>query len=66
VSPRLYINNSYATGDVIANGAIESKQIGGLVGANASQNIINGSYATGKVKGDTEIGGLVGNNYGVS
>lgn len=64
VSPRLYINNSYATGDVIANGAIESKQIGGLVGANASQNIINGSYATGKVKGDTEIGGLVGNNYG--
>lgn len=63
-APRLYINNSYATGNVIANGAVESKQVGGLVGANASQNIVNGSYTTGKVKGDFDVGGLVGNNYG--
>ncbi|ENX61301.1 MULTISPECIES: filamentous hemagglutinin N-terminal domain-containing protein [Acinetobacter] len=63
-TPRLYINNSYATGDVITNGAVKGTQVGGLVGANASQNIINSSYAMGKVKGDIEVGGLVGNNYG--
>ncbi|MGA4854080.1 filamentous hemagglutinin N-terminal domain-containing protein [Acinetobacter haemolyticus] len=62
---RLYINNSYATGDVIANGVVHSKYVGGLVGLNASNNIINGSYATGLVKGNLDVGGLVGRNDGI-
>ncbi|WP_436873077.1 filamentous hemagglutinin N-terminal domain-containing protein [Acinetobacter haemolyticus] len=62
--PRLYINNSYATGDVIAINLPISEHVGGLVGAHSSNNIINGSYATGRVKGRLNVGGLVGNNYG--
>lgn len=65
LAPRLYINNSYATGDVTATGGIKSENIGGLVGANATKDIINGSYATGRVKGDTYVGGLVGRNDGI-
>ncbi|WP_312068755.1 filamentous hemagglutinin N-terminal domain-containing protein [Acinetobacter sp.] len=61
-TPRLYINNSYATGDVIASDAVESQHIGGLVGGNAPDNIINASYATGRVKGNTNVGGLIGHN----
>ncbi|MCH7315216.1 filamentous hemagglutinin N-terminal domain-containing protein [Acinetobacter sp. ANC 3882] len=64
LAPRLYINNSYATGDVTATGGIKSENIGGLVGVNATKDIINGSYATGRVKGDTYVGGLVGRNDG--
>ena len=63
-TPRLYINNSYATGDVIASNAITSQYVGGLVGANAPYNIINSSYATGRTKGHTSVGGLVGYNNG--
>lgn len=60
--PRLYINNSYATGDVVATDSFQSNDIGGLVGANAPDNIIDNSYATGRVKGNIHVGGLVGNN----
>ncbi|ENU30921.1 hypothetical protein F991_01264 [Acinetobacter sp. CIP-A165] len=64
LEPRLYINNSYATGDVIAINLPLSQHVGGLVGAHSSNNIINGSYATGQVQGGLNVGGLVGNNYG--
>jgi len=62
LAPRLYINNSYATGDVTAIGSIKSEHIGGLVGANGTKDIINSSYATGRVKGNTNVGGLIGHN----
>ncbi|SDK41487.1 The GLUG motif-containing protein [Natronorubrum texcoconense] len=54
------ILNSYATGEVEAEG----RQVGGLVGTLGSNSAIRNSYATGSVTGDREVGGLVGNNEG--
>jgi hypothetical protein len=54
-----YVRNSYATGSV--TGLIH--EVGGLIGEN-SGGFVYESYATGTVTGDTNIGGLVGNNMG--
>jgi filamentous hemagglutinin family protein len=53
------INNAYSTSDVLG-----SQFTGGLVGYNTSS--INNVYASGTVKANngSEIGGLVGGNYG--
>ena len=52
------VTESYATGDVTADGP----EIGGLVGTNTGGSTVNKSYATGSVTGDTNVGGLVGEN----
>ena len=53
--------NSYATGDVTGRDATTStsERVGGLVGLNERGTISN-SYATGRVEGHQDIGGLVG------
>ena len=48
------IQDSYATGNVLAKGNI----IGGFVGLNI--DVIKRSYSTGKVEGGNNVGGLVG------
>ncbi|USA51897.1 filamentous hemagglutinin N-terminal domain-containing protein [Acinetobacter sp. C32I] len=62
---RLYVNNSYATGDVIGNSAVQSQYVGGLVGYNTPNSIIQQSLSGGKVKGESSVGGLVGRNDGI-
>jgi hypothetical protein len=55
-----YINNCFSTCSVTG-----TANIGGLVGANESNNNISGCYSAGAVSGtDNNIGGLVGYNYG--
>ncbi|QNK56924.1 GLUG motif-containing protein [Paenibacillus sp. PAMC21692] len=59
------ISYSYATGDVVAT----DEFIGGLVGENevaddGTDSIVQYSFATGNVTGDSEVGGIVGYNYG--
>jgi filamentous hemagglutinin family protein len=54
------ISSSYATGSVTGTGSF----VGGLVGNNATPSGMDGSYATGVVTGDSNVGGLVGGNYG--
>ena len=59
--------NSYATGDVTGRDATTStsERIGGLVGLNTSGSAaISDGYATGRVEGHQDIGGLVGKNDG--
>lgn len=61
------ISNSYSHS--IVNGAADSKYVGGLVGHNgndsgASGGIINNSYSTGDVNGNSGVGGLTGINSG--
>ena len=52
------ISTAYATGDVVGAG-----DVGGLVGQNVNQSIIDIAYATGTVTGSSvAIGGLVGSN----
>jgi len=53
------ISDSHATGAVICGN--NSAAVGGLVGSNG--DTISGSYATGAVRGSTDVGGLVGLNY---
>ena len=50
------ITNSYATGDVTADGA----NVGGLVGLSGWDSVIEQSHATGQVTGINRVGGLVG------
>jgi hypothetical protein len=54
------ITNSYATGNVTGTG----DKFGGLVGMNQSTCSVSNSYETGSVGGTTNVGGLVGYNYG--
>jgi len=56
------IVSSYGTGTV--TGLPGGYAIGGLVGFNSSS--VADSYATGAVTGGSEVGGLVGSNYGGS
>lgn len=59
------ISNSYATGAVTGTGSINAGQFtGGLVGANVGT--IANSYSTGAVLGSTYVGGLVGEDIGIS
>jgi filamentous hemagglutinin family protein len=53
------ISDSYATGNVTGMGSTT----GGLVGYNGN-GLISDSFASGIVQGATDIGGLVGKNYG--
>ncbi len=57
------VERSYATGDVIAEDGV---QIGGLIGANrgsfANEVEVLSSYATGRVIGREDVGGLIGWN----
>ena len=55
------ITNSHAAGYVEAKDAMISA--GGLVGRNAPGGAIFDSYATGKVEGGRDTGGLVGTNH---
>jgi filamentous hemagglutinin family protein len=60
------VKNSYATGNVTTiNGVNPSQYAGGLVGYNGSNSIIQESFSTGLVKGDLDVGGLVGHNEGI-
>ena len=67
------VNNSYATGNVtgVSIGTDGSIHVGGLVGHNYSGGtygggsaIVSNTYATGAVTGGTNVGGLIGSNYG--
>jgi len=53
------ITNCYATGAVSGD-----YNIGGLVGFNDIDGMVNNSYSTGSVLGEDEVGGLVGRNSG--
>ena len=50
------INNSYSTGNVVANGL----SAGGLAGEASFRSSIINCYSTGSVTGDTNVGGLLG------
>ncbi|MCL2283241.1 MAG: T9SS type A sorting domain-containing protein [Fibromonadales bacterium] len=52
------INSSYSTGAVSGT----ENYVGGLVGVNIG--VINSSYSSGTVTGESAIGGFVGNNHG--
>ncbi|BBH22467.1 hypothetical protein Back11_38120 [Paenibacillus baekrokdamisoli] len=61
------IDTNYATGSVTGIDIVDgddSYSVGGLVGYNANAGIINKSYASGKVYGYGEAGGLIGTSYG--
>ena len=51
------MNNRYATGSVAG-----PRYVGGLVGHNRGDSIIEGSYSTGTVNGSQNVGGLIGIN----
>ncbi|APH38565.1 GLUG motif-containing protein [Methanohalophilus halophilus] len=56
------VQNSRATGDVIAPGA---SRVGGLIGSNSAEHLsrtVRESYATGNVTGYNYVGGLIGKN----
>ncbi len=53
------ITKSYATGDVIGTGETNFGGLVGLIGIDSNIVIIEDSYATGAVKGDFNVGGLV-------
>ena len=55
------IGASYATGTVAA---ARGDGVGGLVGTNSGSATASASYATGRVEGRTDVGGLVGKNSG--
>ncbi len=57
-----YISNSYATGNIV--GGLD--RIGGLVGSSRSSGSIENCYALGSVEGNTNVGGLVGENSELS
>jgi len=52
------IENSYAAGSVTGTG----QDIGGLLGDNDVNSVVENSYATGAVSGGDRVGGLVGYN----
>lgn len=54
------ITDSHFDGDVTGTG----DHVGGLVGWNDNAGRISGSHATGRVKGDSNVGGLVGYGRG--
>jgi filamentous hemagglutinin family protein len=54
------VTGSYATGYVDGTGG---SYIGGLVGAVGTGGQVHGSYATGNVTGNINVGGLAGYNY---
>ncbi len=54
------ISDSYATGSVVG----VNENIGGLVGHQEANSNIRGSYATGSVSGQSNVGGLVGRSQG--
>ena len=68
------ISNSYALGNVnggsinynASSSSSFNSSSGGLVGASEDYSAISNSYATGNVTGGGEIGGLVGQAYGVT
>jgi hypothetical protein len=55
------INDSYAIGNIIAS----EDYNGGLVGYNDNAGNIYRSFSIGNVQGDDNIGGFVGNNWGL-
>ena len=50
---------NFSTGGVTGTGS----NVGGLIGLNGFAFLVNNSYATGTVSGDSRVGGLVGQNY---
>ncbi len=57
-----HINDVYATGNV----NLSFSYVGGLIGLNSANapDSINNAYATGKVTGNNDVGGLIGGNNG--
>ncbi len=53
------IADSYDSGAVTGEGSY----VGGLVGSSRSDSAIAGSYATGRVTGNSDVGGLIGNRH---
>jgi hypothetical protein len=70
------IDHSYATGNVYGGengnqGCLSFTpspcvEIGGLLGLNTINGIVNNSYATGAVRGYDEVGGLMGKTFSIS
>lgn len=62
------ITSSSASGDVLANDRndpiYDASDVGGLVGRNSGSGTISNSFATGRVSGGNNTGGLVGTNFG--
>jgi filamentous hemagglutinin family protein len=61
------IDAVYATGSVTQNGETENEGAGGLFGYFSSYNLdrrLTNSFATGKVIGQTDVGGLIGSGGG--
>ena len=58
------ITNTYAAGMVNGFTSDERDYVGGLVGFNEAGGTIANSYATGAVRGNNYVGGLVGSNLG--
>ena len=56
------VTQSYSTGSM--GGAAQSTRVGGLAGFNQGHGRIATSYSTSKVSGESETGGLVGQNKG--
>ncbi|MBE7376539.1 two-partner secretion domain-containing protein [Pseudomonas lopnurensis] len=57
------VSNSSASGDIDVGEGLYS-DVGGLVGYNDRGGDISNSSATGSVRGTSNVGGLVGRNYG--
>lgn len=53
------IADSHATGTVTSEGSY----VGGLVGSSRRDSAIAGSYATGRVTGNSDVGGLIGDRH---
>ena len=56
------IISCYATGDIEGTTSFPGEMIGGLVGLNNGNSIIENSYFVGSVSGNIQSGGLVGQN----
>ena len=57
------VNNSYSAATVSVTGATSESYVGGLVGVN-EEGTVSKSYSTGSVTGNSNVGGLVGVNFG--
>ena len=55
------VNNCYNTGNI----TVDTKGAGGLIGKDDKQNEIKNSYSIGKVNANSNVGGVIGEHYGI-
>ena len=58
------VSNSYAIGNITGSTSTSGDNVGGLVGFLNTNAFVSHSYASGSVRGASQVGGLVGNNWG--